>query len=31
MPVEELADASDTIPYTLFCGVTGRVHRWYRN
>jgi alanine racemase len=26
LPVENLAHAADTIPYTLLCGVTSRVH-----
>lgn len=30
LPVEELAAACDTIPYTLLCGVTARVQRRYR-
>jgi alanine racemase len=30
MPVDELAAACDTIPYTLLCGVTARVQRRYR-
>ncbi len=31
LPVEEVAAWADTIPYTLFCGVTDRVERRYRN
>lgn len=27
LPVEEIAEAADTIPYTLLCGVTQRVHK----
>lgn len=27
LPVEPIARAAGTIPYTLFCGITGRVHR----
>jgi alanine racemase len=26
LPVEEIASCSDTIPYTLVCGITQRVH-----
>ena len=26
LPVEEIADYADTIPYTLLCGITQRVH-----
>jgi len=27
LPAEEIAAAAETIPYTLFCGITSRVHR----
>jgi len=30
LPAEEIARAAGTIPYTLFCGITGRVRRRYR-
>ena len=30
LPVEEIADKAGTIPYTLLCGVTARVHRQHR-
>jgi alanine racemase len=30
LPVEEIARAANTIPYTLFCGITDRVVRSYR-
>ncbi len=30
LPVEEIARAAGTIPYTLLCGITGRVRRHYR-
>ncbi|RMG35476.1 MAG: alanine racemase [Gammaproteobacteria bacterium] len=30
LPAEELAEKADTIPYTLFCGVTERAARIYR-
>lgn len=30
LPVEEIADKAGTIPYTLLCGITERVHRQYR-
>ena len=29
LPVEEIARAANTIPYTLFCGITTRVRRAY--
>jgi len=29
LPVEIIAQAAGTIPYTLFCGVTSRVHCHY--
>ena len=29
LPAEEIARAAGTIPYTLFCGITGRVRRSY--
>jgi len=31
LPADEVAAWADTIPYTLFCGVTGRVQRRYRD
>lgn len=31
LPVERLADNCNTIPYTLFCGVTARVQRRYQD
>ena len=30
LPVEEIAAAAGTIPYTLFCGITNRVRRIYQ-
>ena len=30
LPAEEIARAANTIPYTLFCGITSRVVRSYR-
>ncbi|RTZ72579.1 MAG: alanine racemase [Gammaproteobacteria bacterium] len=30
LPAEEIAAAANTIPYTLFCGITARVVRGYR-
>lgn len=31
LPAETIAEAAGTIPYELFCGVTGRVYREYDN
>jgi alanine racemase len=31
LPADEVAAWANTIPYTLFCGVTGRVERRYRD